>query len=268
MPRAARKQSSSGIYHAMVRGNEKKDIFHDDEDRSRFIETMLRMKEDGNYEIYAYCLMDNHVHLLIKEENDSIQRSMKRICVSYVHYFNDKYQRTGHLLQDRFRSEAVEDDRYILAVARYIHNNPVKAGLASKAEDYRWSSYQDYVNLESDKGLVERDFILSMMSDSKKLALKKFWDYTNEPSEDRFIDYIDRDPKTKLTPVEIIDNENKINTILENNIHNFESLKRYNDKNIRNDLIKVIMDRTGVSVRELSRLTGISKDTISRALTR
>ena len=91
MSRYARKQSRSGVHHIMLRGNERKDIFYDDEDRFRFLDTLNKMKEDGNCHIYAYCLMSNHVHLLMRERKDSIQRSMKRICVSYVYYFNNKY---------------------------------------------------------------------------------------------------------------------------------------------------------------------------------
>ncbi|MFT9497995.1 transposase, partial [Anaerosolibacter sp.] len=91
MPRYARRQSASKVYHVMIRGNERKEIFHDDEDRIRFLDTLRLMGEDDNYHIYAYCLMDNHVHVVIGEEKDSIQRTMKRISVSYVYYFNKKY---------------------------------------------------------------------------------------------------------------------------------------------------------------------------------
>jgi len=125
----------------MLRGINRTEIFFDDEDRNRFIDTLQRMKEKGEYEIYAYCLMDNHVHLLIKEKREPINRAMKRIGVSYAYYFNKKYRRVGHLFQDRYRSEAVEKETYLLAAVRYIHNNPVIAGLVKRAGDYPWSSY-------------------------------------------------------------------------------------------------------------------------------
>ena len=127
MPRQPRIQGNTGIYHAMVRGINKRDIFLDDFDRLRFIDTLRRMNTEGEYSLYGYCLMRNHVHLLIKEEADPLHRTMKRIGVSYSYYFNKKYKRVGHLFQGRFRSQIIETDSSILSCLRYIHNNPVKA---------------------------------------------------------------------------------------------------------------------------------------------
>lgn len=85
---------------------------------------------------FSYCLMDNHVHLLIKE-GEEIGESIKRITVRYVHWYNEKDERTGHLFQNRFRREAVETEGYLISVSRYIHQNPVKAGMVNKVEDYQ-----------------------------------------------------------------------------------------------------------------------------------
>ncbi len=246
----------------MIRGNERKDIFFDDDDRDRFLYTLNKMKAGGNYHIYAYCLMNNHVHLLMKEEKDSIQRTMKRIGVSYVYYFNNKYQRIGHLFQDRFRSEEVEEDAHILAAARYIHNNPVKAGIARRANDYKWSSYVDYISKNgSREGLVEKSFLLSMLSDSKERSIELFKEYTREKTIDEFIDYEETDLKAcNKEDLEIV-----ISNVLGNSGQSIESLKECRDKNVRNGLIREIKETTDVSVRELSRLLGISKDIIFRA---
>jgi putative transposase len=111
MPRSGRRLSASKTYHVMIRGNERKAIFLDDEDRAYFV-SMLAMKNlERRFAVYAYCLMDNHVHLIINEGEEGISRIMKRLQVSYVHYFNQKYGRSGHLFQDRFKSEAIEDDQ-------------------------------------------------------------------------------------------------------------------------------------------------------------
>lgn len=180
MARTARRLSSSGIYHVMIRGNEKKEIFLDNRDRLRFLDTLYRMKEAKNYEVYAYCLMSNHIHLLMREGTDSLQRSIKRINVSYVYYFNRKYDRVGHLFHDRYRSEPIEDNSYLLAVARYIHNNPVKANITMKAEDYEWSSYNLYLNpKENYDSLIDTTFVLSMFSDNKDLAIALFKEFSN-----------------------------------------------------------------------------------------
>lgn len=266
MPRQARKQSKSSFYHIMIRGNERKDIFYDDDDRIRFLDTLKKMKKDGNYDIYAYCLMNNHVHLLMREGKDSIQRSMKRICVSYVYYFNNKHQRMGHLFQDRFRSEALEEESYILAAARYIHNNPVKAGIVAKAEDFKWSSYTEYINkIGCKEGLIERGFLLSLLSDREERAMEIFREFTKEPANDEFIEYEESSAKTKLKDDSKRDLKDEISKVLGNRGHSLESFKSCSDKNVRNELIREIRDTTSASVRELSRVIGISKDIIFRA---
>lgn len=119
MARQARKRSNTGIYHVMLRGIDKRDIFLDGEDREKFIENIIKAKEVGNFEIYGYCLMDNHVHLLIKEDEE-IGTNIKRITVGYVGWHNNKYERTGHLFQNRYKSEPVETESYLIIVLRYI----------------------------------------------------------------------------------------------------------------------------------------------------
>jgi putative transposase len=189
MPRVARKLSESKTYHVMIRGNERKDIFHDDEDKSRFIDILYEKNKAKKYAVYAYCLMDNHVHLLINEGNDEISRIMKRINVSYAYYFNKKYGRIGHLFQDRFKSEVIEDETYLLAVVRYIHNNPVEAGKVGQVRDYNWSSFDLYINQNSDKAdVIEKDLILEMFSQDRSRAVELFLEYSKQENEDSFID--------------------------------------------------------------------------------
>src|SRR3954454_10141583 len=126
MPRVAREKSRSGIYHVMLRGANRQEIFHDDEDCLRFLSIVEKYKMKAEVELYAWCLMGNHVHLLVKEGNESLSTTMKRIGVSFVFYYNEKYQTTGHLFQDRFRSICVISFLNLLNVVRYIHQNPVK----------------------------------------------------------------------------------------------------------------------------------------------
>lgn len=172
----------------MLRGNEKRAIFLDDENRSRFINTLIIKKEENGFELYAYCLMDNHVHLLINERENSIARIMKCINISYAMYFNRKYNRVGHLFQDRFRSEVIYDDNYLLSAAKYIHNNPVLAGITNSPERYEWSSYGSYTGRESASRLIDTNSLLNMFSASKDKAAGEFIKYTSETSNDRFID--------------------------------------------------------------------------------
>ena len=130
MSRVSRKKSKTGIYHIMLRGIDKRNIFLDNEDRKKFIEKLKIARETAGFRLHGYCLMDNHVHLLI-EENEEIGTSIKRITVGYVQWHNNKHERTGHLFQNRYLSEPVETDAYLLTVLRYIHQNPVKAKITS-----------------------------------------------------------------------------------------------------------------------------------------
>ncbi len=127
MPRSIRNKSESGIYHIMLRGINRQDIFEDEKDIQKLLETIKKYKEISQFEIYAYCIMSNHVHLLIKELGESISDVVKRISSSYVFWYNKRYERCGHLFQERFKSEAVENYEYFLTVLRYIHQNPMKA---------------------------------------------------------------------------------------------------------------------------------------------
>lgn len=128
----------------MLRGIDKRDIFIDAEDNVKFLQKLLKAKGTVSFKLFGYCLMDNHVHLLIKESED-IGTSIKRITVGYVQWHNRRHERTGHLCQNRYMSEAVEDESYLINVLRYIHQNPVKAGLSKNVEEYKWSSYNEYI---------------------------------------------------------------------------------------------------------------------------
>ena len=155
MPRKGREASSTGIYHVMLRGINRQDIFEDAEDYWMFVRILAsvqeRLEDDlvtpvSACHIYAYCLMPNHVHLLVCEKQWSVGQAVKSIAASYVFYYNRKYGRVGHLFQDRFKSEPCNDSGYFLTLFRYIHQNPVKAGLVERAEDYEYSSWpNDYL---------------------------------------------------------------------------------------------------------------------------
>ncbi len=162
----------------MIRGNAKKDIFLDDEDKTRFIEILSEKNKERKFVIYAYCLTGNHVHLLINEGSDEIGTIMKRINISYVYYFNKKYVRTGHLFQDRFKSEGIENDAYLLAAVRYIHNNPVKAGIVKNIEEYKWSSYSIYTETKKQNNSINNRFILEMFLNDIEKSTKLFIDYS------------------------------------------------------------------------------------------
>lgn len=129
MPRVSREKSSTGICHVMLRGINHQTIFEDEEDYQKYLETLQAYQEKSGYIIYAYCLMSNHIHLLIKEVTESLGIIFKRLGVSNVYWYNWKYNRRGHLFQGRYKSEVVGKDSYFLTVLRYIHQNPYKANI-------------------------------------------------------------------------------------------------------------------------------------------
>jgi REP element-mobilizing transposase RayT len=129
LSRTARRKSESGIYHVVLRGINRQTIFADDEDHEKFIQILSECKKISGYSLYGYCLMGNHVHLLIKEETEDLGKIMKRIGVRYVYWFNRKYGRSGHLFQDRFKSEPVDDDGYFMTVLEYITSKPAEIRL-------------------------------------------------------------------------------------------------------------------------------------------
>jgi len=166
VPRKPRKKSETGIYHVIVRGIGQQNIFHQEDDFQRYLETTKKISLESGVSVLGYCLMTNHVHLLLREDDGDISVYMKRLGISYAYWYNRKYERIGHVFQDRFKSECVEDDAYLLTVIRYIHENPVKASIISKPEEYEWSSYY-----KADRNTVtfpDTSLILRIIHNAKK----------------------------------------------------------------------------------------------------
>lgn len=262
MSRYARQKSATRVYHIMLRGIDKMSIFQDDDDNGRFLETMDKMKKGGEYELYAYCLMVNHVHLLLAEGEDTVQRSIKRIGVSYAYYYNSKYGRVGHVFQDRFRSENIEDDRYLMTAVRYIHNNPVKAGMAIKAGDYRWSSYPEYINPGIRPARINTRVVLGLFSDNSANALEQFRTFTDETVQEEFIDVGNQAEKPEKHACKAKDT---VELLLKDCGYSLDGLKHVEDRRKRNEMLKMLKESTAMSARELSGILGISKDMIARA---
>jgi len=241
----------------MIRGINRYDIFHDEEDYQRFLETLLRIKGSNNYEIYAYCLMTNHVHLILHEKKDEISRTMKRIGISYAWWYNWKYGRVGHLFQDRFMSESIKDDNQLLNVLRYIHNNPVKAELVMEAEEYKWSSCRIYYGAkEYPIGLTDTDFIFGLLSSNKTSAINILKKYTKEENQDKFYDYEVKIRKS--------DEELRVEILAILNGEPVAMLQTI-DKKKRNEILKKIKEIQGTTQRQISRITRINQSIISQS---
>ena len=142
MPRVARRHSASSIYHVMNRGEGRQIIFEDDADRAFFMRRLDDLLSEGHGTLLAWCLLDNHFHLLANIRLDFLEKLMHRLQTAYAGYFNRVHLHDGAVFGGRFRSEPVDTDEYLMTVVRYIHENPSKAGLGGL--DYRWSSYREY----------------------------------------------------------------------------------------------------------------------------
>ena len=207
MPRSARKESGVGIYHVMMRGINRQSIFDDDEDCKRFIDILADLPFQHDDEgrllpvrtcvIYAWCLMTNHFHLLVMEKDWKISDIIKSLASSYVYYYNKKNERIGHLFQERFKSEPCNDMEYFTTLLRYIHQNPVKAGIVENAADYEWSSWkQDYLRDPNEVGWP----ISHVRAVLKRISLEDLTALVNEPCETNCIDV---ENTRRLTDVEV-----------------------------------------------------------------
>lgn len=245
MARTARAISNSGYYHVVSRGNGKQILFEESDDYERYLNTLQRFLSENSIQLIAYCLMENHVHLLLHAE-DGLDRAMKQIAVSYSYYFNSKYERTGHLFQDRFLSEPIEDERYLLAVVRYIHNNPPKAGI-SRREDYRWSSWNEYIGTAR---IVSTDVVLKLAR-----SVERFRRFSESDSQEQYLDVIGKRKLSDSQAIELIRNELHLQSGTQ-----LQAISRAD----RDNALR-LLKQNGLSVRQIERLTGINRGIIQRA---
>ena len=225
----------------MLRGINQQQIFEDVEDCDKFLDVLKACKEICGFKVYAYCLMGNHIHLLVKEGQETLEQMFKRICGRFVYWYNIKYRRVGHLFQDRFKSEPVDSEDYFFTVLRYIHQNPVKAKLCSKIENYTYSSYLEYLG---GCDLVDPEFVLQVCTIEEFVGLH---------SETVAQDCMDVSDKiiTRVTDEQAKEMMRKISKC--DSVSQFQKLEiPKRDKFLRK------LREKGISIRQLSRLTGVS----------
>lgn len=247
MPRTARKISKTGVYHIIFRGVNRQIIFEEDEDAIKFLEILQRYQGAYDLKVYAYCLMGNHVHLLVKEGKEQIGQTMKRIGVSYVYWYNYKYERSGHLFQGRYRSEVVEEDRYLLVVLRYIHQNPLKAKMVKDIKEYRWTSYHEYI--EDYSKIVDCDFILGFFATDKVKALSLFKEFHERESQEKCLDVEEKRIIKDDEAIKII--KDTFNIVSTKDIQKIDAVHR-------EDHLKTLKI-LGLSTRQIARLTGVPR---------
>lgn len=248
MPRKARKESSTQIYHIILRGNNRQLLFLNDEDRYLFLDRIFKYSEQLNIEIYSYCLMGNHVHILLgNAPKKNLSLYVQKLANSYVYYFNRKYECSGHLFQGRFKSEPVEDDTYFKTVLRYILQNPEKANISSFT-NYKWNSYNQLVSPEL-PSRIERNLVYKLFDSIPSLKI-----FLNLKTNQSCMEY-----KSKIIP-----SDTKVREILEqllgvNNLLTIKSLSVYKRKKAI-----AILRKTNFSISQISRITGLSKKMLTK----
>ncbi|HBR18277.1 MAG TPA: transposase [Deltaproteobacteria bacterium] len=183
MARKPRLHYVGALYHVMVRGNDGKNIFANEEDRYRFYLFLQEGVEKFGHRIHAFCLMDNHVHLAIQVGDKPLSRIMQNLCFRYTQWINSKQKKVGHLFQGRYKAIVVDAESYLAELVRYIHLNPVRAKIIKAPEDYRWSGHRAYMRQETLPWLTT-EWVLSLFSQRLNTARGKYAEFINEGKQD------------------------------------------------------------------------------------
>lgn len=245
IPRTSR--VAAEYLHVIVRGIGKQILFEEAADYKKYLTLLKKYKDETGLSILAYCLMENHVHMLIQDPFAEISVFMHRTSLCYAQYYNLKYNRTGHLFQDRFRSEVIRDQKHLISTFRYILNNPVKAGICS-AQDYPWSSFFEF----SRSGMLTNSELISELINGKDNFLQfMMLEDTIEHIE------VDRKRRDDAWALSIIQN-----TL---NVTSGTMLQQFGKKERNQALVQ--LKEKGLSIRQIERLTGINRGIIQKAKT-
>lgn len=251
MPRKPRQHSALGIYHVVIKGINSQRLFEEVKDYRKYLDILKFHKEDCDFKLYAYCLMSNHVHLLIQTNKVSLESIFRKINTTYANWFNMKYSRSGPLQDGRYYSEPINSYDYLLAALRYIHRNPLKAGLEkSVGSKYPWNSY--YAYKEQVGSLVDFKFILSKFG-----SVDEFAKFHSSDSDCNFLDI--HNIKHRIPDdiaIDIIKQSCKVKHPTD--ICDFSLLDR------RNAIFS--LHEKGISTRQINRLTGIPRGVVDRIL--
>jgi putative transposase len=179
MARKPRIHTPGAIYHVILRGNARQEIFSDDKDRYRFYEILQKSCERFRHRIHAFCLMTTHVHLETQVGEIALPRIMQNVSLRYTQWYNWRHNKSGHVFQGRYKAVMVDADAYLVELAAYIHNNPVRARITDRPENYRWSSHRAYLGKEC-LSWLETEFILSQFSTKERKARTMFAKFVEE----------------------------------------------------------------------------------------
>jgi len=244
----ARNKGTYDVYHVMWRAINKETIFEDDGDFKLLIGAIKYSKKLLEYDLIAYCIMGNHIHLMVKEGKDNVSKVMQVIGSVFVRHYNERHGRLGPLFHSRFKSEPIETKNYFICCIRYICMNPVKAGIVAKAKDYKYSSYQEMVDIKLGQ-LINKELIKQVISIDCMISLCEM-EYNNEKD---FIE-VDYDEKNSVENIEKI-----LRNIGYNQHEDIDNLTEKNKAELLNNLWK-----SGVSKNKISNYFGITKHCVDK----
>jgi len=181
MARPLRIQYPGAVYHVLCRGNNRQKIFRDDLDRKRYLEKLAHYCELKEVSLLGYCLLSNHIHLLVETPHGNLSEMMQALQTSYTLYFNRRHGRSGHVFEQRYKALLVDKDNYLLQISRYIHRNPVAAKLVGRPQDYRWSSYGAYVSVKPVPGL-KTSLVLEQLGGEQSGHKRNYREYVESDS--------------------------------------------------------------------------------------
>jgi putative transposase len=182
MSRPLRIEYPGAVYHLICRGNNRQEIFQDDLDRKRYLEKLIHYCELKEVSLLCYCLLSNHIHLLVQTPRGNLSKMMQPFQTSYTLYLNRRHRRSGHVFEQRYRALLVDKDNYLLQVSRYIHRNPVEAKLVERPQDYRWSSYGAYVSGKRVRGLTTW-IVLEQLGGKQREQIRSYREYVESAPE-------------------------------------------------------------------------------------
>jgi REP element-mobilizing transposase RayT len=174
MARPLRIEYSGAVYHITSRGNEKKPIFKDERDREIFLDTLSQVDKRYNWLCHAYCLMNNHYHLIIETPDGNLSAGMRQLNGVYTQAFNKRHNRVGHLFQGRYKAILIQKDSHLLAVCRYVVLNPVRAKAVKKPYQWKWSSYQATAGIGKPHPCLTTEWILNQFGSTRRIAEKAY----------------------------------------------------------------------------------------------
>ena len=249
MPRKSRKSSKSNFYHVIVQGINKNYIFEKREDKEKYRNLIKKKLEESNIVVLAYCIMGNHTHFLIySEKSEYLSKYMQRLNTTYSQFYNRKNKRVGYVFKDRYNSQEILNIKHLYNCLRYIHNNPVKAGIVINEEEYEYSSYNEFIV----KRCIINDESINLLFGTLT-NYKEFFDLIHNNASENDNDFID--VKEKNIEDFIFQTEKKYNKSIRDIIKNKEILKK---------IIKEARLRTNVTIRELAEILDVSKSTVGK----